>query len=220
MLDRVSRSSLPHLDCIGCLAAHRAFGRQAQAPLIARRIHEPGPVHPQVRFLTYGKQKDGYWTYDHFAEQTSDILDMYEYLYPNAQVAIEVDWSSGHAKHRADALNVNAMRVNMGGDQPVPHASQVSAGCLGEGAQLQVGQLQYFYYRSAEERGDRKPDPPPFYLPATFAPERYVGQAKGKKQVLWERGLWKDGMIEKVDDDDPKGRDQVRLSPAPTSLSS
>ena len=83
-----------------------------------------------------------------------------------------------------------------------------------------MGELQYFYYRSAAERGDRKPDPPPFYLPATFAPERYVGQAKGKKQVLWERGLWKDGMIEKVDDDDPKGRDQVRLSPAPTSLSS
>ena len=29
--------------------------------------------------------------------------------------------------------------------------------------------------------------------------------------MLWERGLWKAGMVETVDDDDPKGRDQVRL---------
>lgn len=36
----------------------------------------------------------------------------------------------------------------------------------------------------------------------------YVGLAKGKKQVLYERGLWKNGMIEHVDEDDAKGRDQ------------
>ena len=65
-----------------------------------------------MRFLTYGKNKDGYWTYEHFAEQTADILDMYEALYPDAQVLVEVDWSSGHAKMREDALNVNAMAVN------------------------------------------------------------------------------------------------------------
>ena len=216
MLHRVSHSSPPSLGCIGCLGF---IGRQAQAPLAAHPVcPNRGLCAPQVRFLSYGVKKDGYWTYEHFAEQTSDMLDMYEYLYPDAQVAVEVDWSSGHAKHRADALNVNAMRVNMGGDQPVPHASQVMAGCLGEGARLQVGELQYFYFRSAEERGDGKPDPPPFYHLATLPPERYVGQAKGKKQILWERGFWKDGMVEKVDDDDPKGRDQVRLPPAPRSL--
>ena len=38
--------------------------------------------------------------------------------------------------------------------------------------------------------------------------EEYVGLAKGKKQILFERGLWKEGMVEKVDEDDPKGRDQ------------
>lgn len=32
--------------------------------------------------------------------------------------------------------------------------------------------------------------------------------AKGKKQILYERGLWTAGMVEKVDEDDPKGRDQ------------
>ena len=69
---------------------------------------------------------------------------------------------------------------------------------------------------AARESHDQ--DPPPFYLPATLPPERYVGQAKGKKQIVWERGFWKDGMVEKVDDDDPKGRDQVRLPPAPRAL--
>ena len=51
------------------------------------------------------------------------------------------------------------------------------------------------------------------FLPASTPPEHYVGLPKGKKQVLWERSLWKDGMVEKVDEahcDDAKGRDQVR----------
>ena len=32
------------------------------------------------------------------------------------------------------------------------------------------------------------------------------------KQVLYERGLWKDGMLVEIADDDPKGRDQVTAS--------
>ena len=207
---------------------------------------------PAVRFLTYGKNKDGYWTFAHFAEQTADILDMYEALYPEAQILVEVDWSSGHSKHREDALNVLAMAVNFGGKQPVPHASEMIDGCLGEDSPtLKLGDLQYFYFRSAEvctsaaapapasasaaasasasasasvftlaltltqaraDNGatDGKPDPPPFYKP-DLSPTEYIGKAKGKKQILWERGLYKPGMVEKVDEDDSKGRD-VSLS--------
>lgn len=172
------------------------------------------PLHtsPAVRFLSYGKNKDGYWTYDHFAEQVQDVLDMYESLYPGAQVLIEVDWSSGHSKHRVDALNVAAMGVNCGGKQAIPHASRLVAGCVADGAILKEGDLQVFYFRSAEERRnagatDGRPDPPPFYRPEML-PENYVGLAKGKKQVLFERGLWKSGMVEQIDEDDPKGRDQ------------
>jgi hypothetical protein len=97
---------------------------------------EPLTGSPAVRFLSYGKNKDGYWTFEHFHEQTVDILDMYEALYPGAQILIEVDWSSGHSKHRDDALNVNAMAVNLGGKQKIPHASKVIAEDLGEGAPL------------------------------------------------------------------------------------
>lgn len=138
------------------------------------RGREPLTTSPSVRFLSYGKSKDGYWTYEHFSEQVEDVLDMYECLYPNAQVLLEVDWSSGHAKHREDALNVAAMSVNFGGKQSIPHPSKLEEGCLGEGATLKVGDLQFFYFRSAEERRDAgavdgKPDPPPFYKPDRLA---------------------------------------------------
>lgn len=167
------------------------------------------------------------------------MLDMYEALYPGAQLAIEVDWSSGHSKHRTDALNVLSMGVNFGGKQTIPHSSKMVDGCLATttpaapataapttaapatAAQtirpttstLQLGDLQHFYFRSAAERQadgatDGLPDRPPFYKPLSMPPDEYVGLAKGKKQVLYERGLWKDGMVEKVDEEDPKGRDQ------------
>lgn len=176
------------------------------------RGRPPLTTSPCVRFLSYGKNKDGYWNYDQFADQVTDVLDLYESLYPSAQVLVEVDWSSGHSKHRVDALNVTAMSVNYGGKQPIPHPSQMVEGCLGEGATLKEGDLQYFYFRSAQERRDDgatdgEPDPPPFYKP-TLQPADYVGQPKGKKQILFERGLWKAGMVEKIDEDDPKGRDQ------------
>lgn len=45
-----------------------------------------------------------------------------------------------------------------------------------------------------------------------LAPSEYIGKAKGMKQVLYERGLWKDGMLVEIADDDPKGRDQVTAS--------
>ena len=42
-----------------------------------------------------------------------------------------------------------------------------------------------------------------------------MGKAKGKKQILWERGLFVEGMLEKISEDDPKGRDQVRAAHTP-----
>jgi len=152
---------------------------------------------PAVRFLMYGKGKEGYWTFAHFSSQVDDVLDMYEYLYPGAQVAIEVDWSSGHSAHRPGALNTNSMGVKMGSKQATPRPSKMSAGCLGDGAVLKVGDIQHFAYRAG--------DPPPHFEPNVT---EYIGKAKGKRQILWERGLWKVGMVEFVDDDDPKGRDQ------------
>eukprot|EP00733_Pompholyxophrys_punicea_P001340 Pompholyxophrys_punicea_v1_NODE_628_length_1560_cov_14.393094.p2 type:complete len:261 gc:universal NODE_628_length_1560_cov_14.393094:630-1412(+) len=46
--------------------------------------------------------------------------------------------------------------------------------------------------------------------------EGYVGKAKGKKQVLWERGLWKPGMT--ADHDDPSMNMDKVLSSCPDFL--
>lgn len=98
------------------------------------------------------------------------------------------------------------MGVKMGGKQATPRPSKMSAGCLGDGAVLKVGDIQHFAYRAG--------DPPPHFEPNVT---EYIGKAKGKRQILWERGLWKVGMVEFVDDDDPKGRDQVLL-PQPCAI--
>lgn len=64
----------------------------------------------------------------------------------------------------------------------------------------QIGDIQHFEFREG--------DAPPWYKPG-LAPAEYVGKAKGMKQILWERGLWREGMLVEIDEDDAKGRDQV-----------
>jgi len=87
---------------------------------------------------------------------------------------------------------------------------------------LRVGDSQSMEFREG--------DPPPFYMlddaqkkdrqeqkqkarkngraptTVTVTVEGYEGKAKGMRQVLWERGLYKPGMIGRVSEDDPQGR--------------
>ena len=50
---------------------------------------------PGIRFLEYGKNREGYWTYDQFVAQLLDVLDCIEVLYPDMQACFEVDHSAG-----------------------------------------------------------------------------------------------------------------------------
>ena len=52
--------------------------------------------------------------------QVVDFVDAFEALHPDWQLLLEIDWSSGHAKHRIGALNVNGMNVGYGGGQTTP----------------------------------------------------------------------------------------------------
>ena len=54
--------------------------------------------------------------------------------------------------------------------------------------QLKPGDTQHFAFQAI--------DPPPFYAPDLQTTD-YVGKAKGIKQILWERGLWKENMTMK-----------------------
>ena len=133
------------------------------------------------------------------------------------QIVLEVDWSAGHAKKPEGALNANDMNMNIGGKQATlrpgtgstmtpeclgPHPA-VLRHCAADGTmqerdcRLRPGQTQHFSFQPG--------DPPPFY-DLTAPPEDikdnnqqvlregYVGKPKGVKQVLWERGLWENGL--------------------------
>jgi hypothetical protein len=159
---------------------------------------------PGLRYLVYGK--DVYWNYERFSVQVNDLLDCFECLYPEYQLALEVDRSSGHTKKKVDGLTVEHMNLGVGGaNKPKLRKSQMTPGCLKDGGNppfinleytkpdgtnasfqyplLQVGNWQHFEF----EEGD----PPPF---EDLNSTNYVGQPKGIRQVLFERGLFKKGM--------------------------
>ena len=114
---------------------------------------------------------------------------------------MEIDWSSGHAKFADDALHAGHMNVGIGGAQSKLKDSTIINGCLGdnpaihpttkEDLKLQLGQVQKMCFQEG--------DAPPFFN-TKLKKEDYIGQAKGLKQVLWERGLYKDQIeVEVVD---------------------
>ena len=81
---------------------------------------------PGMRFLNPGKNRDGYWTFKEFEEQTVDVMDCFDVLYPDLQLMVEVDHSVGHAKSREDGLHVGNMNVKYGGKQKIMRDTTMS----------------------------------------------------------------------------------------------
>lgn len=183
---------------------------------------------PTLSFFEYGKNHAGYWTGTHVANQTLRVIDLLEWLYPNHQFVFEFDHSSGHTKTADDGLCVTRLRVRFGGNVPGPpmRDSLLTENCVYPGGRAfvwqnpasldkfsltpvtgwsvhnclkEAGQTQSFYFGPN--------DPPPYYALGTATAD-YVGKAKGKKQILWERGVPADiidGMTDKgtsAEDDD------------------
>ena len=109
------------------LAAVNTF-RAAQNP-----PREPLKESPGIRFLKYGNSegKEGYWNWDMFKEQVTDFLDCFDVLYPEMQLQMETDWSSGHAKMYEGALSANKMAAGYGGAQEAPRTTfLMTEGCV------------------------------------------------------------------------------------------
>ena len=92
-------------------------------------------------------------------------MDVFDALHPDWQLMLEVDWSSGHAKHLPGALNANNMNVSYGKSQAAPRESTIPSDpekaklFLGPyDPKLKPGDTQYFYFREG--------DAPPFYDPS------------------------------------------------------
>ena len=152
---------------------------------------------PGKRFLKYGKNKEGYWDYDMFADQVAALLDCIEVLYPDHQIVLEVDWSQGHAKKMPQGLYVADVNLHPGGTQEkkgTMRSTNITAECLKSGeldgtrggkALLEVGGVQHFAFR----KGDRV-NPHDAEKCTLVKENKHVGQLKGLRQILWERGLW------------------------------
>ena len=87
---------------------------------------------PGVRYLNHssGENKEGWWDWEKFEVQLDDMLDCFEVLYPDWQLKIEIDWSSGHAKYREGALNAKSMNAGWGGTQPIMRDSALCVECI------------------------------------------------------------------------------------------
>eukprot|EP00733_Pompholyxophrys_punicea_P000119 Pompholyxophrys_punicea_v1_NODE_18_length_5920_cov_44.741176.p1 type:complete len:649 gc:universal NODE_18_length_5920_cov_44.741176:695-2641(+) len=156
---------------------------------------------PGLAFLSYGKQKEGYWNFEKLASQTSELIDVFEFLYPELQLIGEFDWSSGHADHKVDGLNPANMNATFGGKQKILRNTVVLADCLGEQAaivkfdgrvfdlKLKPGEVQSMIFLPG--------DPPPFYDLA--CPEQdQVNTKKPTKKITKAGRKKREKNIEKV----------------------
>jgi len=150
-----------------------------------KMMHKVDGVFHSFHFFEYGANRDGYWNHEHIQEQAEEILDICEHIWGEAvKVIFYFDWSSGHAKMPDTAWNPSEMNLNYGGQQCA--GARESTVLLEDYPKMKKGEVQYLFFQPE--------GPGPFYAKPGTNPETYVGKPKGLKQLLWERGLWKDGM--------------------------
>jgi hypothetical protein len=164
----------------------------------AQRVRDglkPFDSSPGIRFLDYGKNKEGYWDFDKFNEQVKDIIYCFNLLFPGFQLVLEVDHSSGHLKTKEDGLATRELSLGWGGKQRKMRPSvNIPADCLGPEMcmdrtrrVLNAGDTQFMEFQAG--------DPPPKFKSRTDnVKDGYVGKQKGILQILYERGLFKNGM--------------------------
>lgn len=209
---------------LACVCRHRGFGfpvtnleLQSFNEWRVKNGKSEITASPGVRFLLYGNtdDKEGWWDWDKFEIQLIDMLDLFDFLYPQYQLLVEIDWSAGHSKHRDGALNALAMNVGYGGSQPMMRDTKIERelGFLGDHQHfVKVGDVQRMVFVDTDPPPHFEPSAPKYDQPATEtrkAMEGYVGKPKGLRQVLWERGLYHEKMVKEIKKDDNKGRDST-----------
>eukprot|EP01029_Cantina_marsupialis_P009839 TRINITY_DN226_c0_g1_i3.p1 TRINITY_DN226_c0_g1~~TRINITY_DN226_c0_g1_i3.p1 ORF type:complete len:282 (+),score=40.15 TRINITY_DN226_c0_g1_i3:2491-3336(+) len=140
------------------------------------------PLTRSISYLVfrYGKNRDGYWNNDMMVNHVNEVLDMFEVRYPDCQALIIVDWSSGHAKMGSNCLGTGNVSVHWGGKQRLMRDTEL----LEDYPKMKAGEVQSMVFKEG--------DPVPICRCAAQKdiPATHIGQAKGMKQVLYERGLY------------------------------
>jgi hypothetical protein len=127
---------------------------------------------PFTRKLTYGANKDGYWSYEHMVVQLEDCLDVLQVLFPTFDFLFLFDHSNGHDRMQPRGLNISKISKNYGGKQPMMRDSTITdTTCFGPyhnrtyPLQLNGTQVMTFtdkdegpFYLTPEQRERRKYD--------------------------------------------------------------
>jgi hypothetical protein len=170
---------------------------------------------PGIVFFRYGKNREGYWNYETFYAQVNDVLDVYEALFPQYQIALEIDQSSGHLKYEDDSLQATNLNAKWGGSQSVMRDSKIAnESYLGPNFKLlRVGDIQKMQFDESSKGPFYDPDREinkydRQYSDAEIAEHQrkklksslpeikkgWIGQPKGLMQILWERGWYEKDM--------------------------
>ena len=160
--------------------------------------HGDGLYHSYHKF-DYGKNREGYWDGEKMVYQVDEVVLAAEMRFPGHEFRFLFDWSSCHDKMPASSFNISKFKVTPGfqytreGVQKPFAVVDLELECeypskpdgvvfAGEGFGIQRVRFQ---------AGERP------HHASTHDGKIYDGQPKGKKQLLWERGLLVPGMTEK-----------------------
>ena len=156
---------------------NRTRQERADANGVESRPKLPIGDSPGLIFFQYGnaRGKEGYWDCVKFQEQCVDFMDAIEILYPDMQILLEVDHSSGHLLEQSDGLMVKAMGLRWGGKTVPKRDSMIEEGCLGDnppiinGRQLTVGMLQKMVFQPGDPKPFNDPKAKPNDVPMNEA---------------------------------------------------
>jgi transposase len=127
-----------------------------------------------------GKSDEGWWDSKKMLKQVLEkAIPIFEKQYPGHIAVFAFDNSSGHACKADNALVANRMNLGPGGKQPKMHNTILP--------QIQADDIEHVQCM-VYMHGDK------IWETDTLIPESLVGQPKGLKRVLQERGLWIDGL--------------------------
>jgi len=122
--------------------------------------------HNAHEFLNPGKNQEGWWTSKHLLKQVVEkAIPIFEAVFPGCIAVFAFDNSTNHNVMADNALNVNQMNLGPGGKKPAMH-------------------LTFF-------------GPDNTFQSMVFSADypTHPNQPKGMRQVLSERGLWRQGLL-------------------------
>ena len=173
------------------VAANTRRAASGELPLILAE-QSPGLI-----FFQYGKNKDGYWDGEHFQKQCIDIMDVKEHIYPESQILLEVDRSSGHLKEQSNGLMTNAMGLKWGGKTTAKRDTVIEEGCLGtdvpivNGLKLTIGVVQKMTFQVGDQ--------PHFKDLNAIAYDREMNEAEKAKELIRRQKRSKTAYVEAED---------------------